>query len=600
MKHCNECGRELAEDELFCPVCGGRAAADEEAAVLPDEPPVDGVAPVSAEPAGFCPQCGAPLEAGSVFCPACGASAVAENAPAAAVPKAKKGLDPKRLGMLVTGVAALAVVVLAVWLVGRLLGGGPNAKFVSHHQKLIASVVDKELGAVAENFNRLATLSTDMTLTARLTGDGSAEMDMVDRILRDAAVTVQVDCNKTSAKLGGALVMDEENMVSGTVLYDKGKVGFQVPELDDAYFTANLTDLVESLSGERIEGLDKLEIPQIPEKSVEKALKTYLGIAAKAVTKDNVTAEKDSFRLSRLGKERMEGTQYTYTPEAEDIEEMLLKLAAALEKDKDIHALVKDFLGGNVALVNAALAEAGEYDDLDEALNDSLALLAEELEDNARDMGKSLERSDFTWTLWVGKGGAYKGEISMENGYSRLCYERTKNGVALWTEYGEDYEQDILLLEYEKDGKLYDGTYSVGGSTMEFRDVDTSKQSALGAYYGEYTTLQNGSELLTMEVEKGAAGGTDHVIKLGDLYNSSYYYRYSSSMLSALSNLELTLNTTDKKSTLGTPSGRKEDVSYYDAEEFAELFSDLGGEFNDIMEEISRSMGGGSDPYSYY
>lgn len=607
MRNCSECGRELAEGELVCPVCGSKVTAEaetpapENAAVPPvvsassGEPETAVAASAPGDPVCFCPQCGAPQEEGSTFCAACGAH-IAEDGASEAAPAAKKR---KHFGIIASGVAAVAVVALVVWLIGRLLGGSPNAKFVAHHRDMIADLMDKELGDTVENFNRLATLSTDMTITVE--APDSSELDSV---LEDAAITLQVDCNKTSAKLGGALVMDDENVVSGMVVYNKGKVGFRLPELDETYYTADLTELVENLSGEQIKGLDKLEIPQIPEKTLKKVAGTYFGIVAQAVTKENVSAEKDSFKLSHLGKDRVEGTKYEYTPGAEDVENMLEKLADALEKDKDIQTLVKEFLGGDLTVINEALAEAGgEYDTLEEALQEGLSELADNLRDSAEEAGEAVEDSDFTWTLWVGKGGVYKGELAADD--ALICYERTKNGVALWVEEPEyDYQQDILVLEYEKDGKLYDGTYTVsGGTTMEFRDVDTSKRSALGYYYGKYTVSQYGTDVLEMEVKKGANGGTDHIMELGDLSNlmSYSYYYYDSSAIRAMSGMSVTINTTDKKSSLKTPGGKKVDVTQYDEDEFEDLFRDLADEFSDVAQELGRSFGNsfGGNSYDY-
>lgn len=625
MKFCSDCGRQLEDDELFCPVCGAKApdeapetpaadipAAEEVPAVeipavqIPaaeDIPTVD--VPVTVETptqtvGGFCPACGAPLEAGSQFCPACGASADGSAAPVAAVAETaaaaapKKKLSAKHIGMLATGAAAVAVVALLGWLIFGLLMGGPNTKFLAHHQKIVASLSDKEFGSVVENYNRLATLSTDMTVTARV-GDHVDQAALINRYLNNSSVNLKVDMNKTSAKVGGEVIFNGDSVVGGTAVYDKGTVGVQVPEFDDTYFTANLEELVENLTGERIEGLNSLEIPPFPEKSLQKALKTYMGVVGKAVTKKNTTAEKDSFRLDRLPGKRQDGTLYTFTPEAEDVEEMLEALAKALEKDKDLHKLAKDFLGSNVKLVNAALAEESKYDTLDEALDETLDEIAKEISGrNARSIGKDVENSDFTWKLWVGKGNVYKGEISTY-GNNRICYERSDNGFALWTEYdpgyGEVYENDIMVLTYEKDGKLYNGQYVTDRYTLEFEDVNTSKRSALGNYYGTYTVYDSRYGLtINMEVEAGKTGGTDHVITMPNYKGGDGGYYYSYSVQALLNNMELVVNTTDKKSSLKTPSGRREDVTFYNMNEFSELFTDFDAAMDQVMTGVTNQI----------
>lgn len=573
MRTCSECGANLGDNDNFCPVCGAKAPEAAPAPTLSDT--LNGL---TGQPAGPVQEPSAPAVAAPE------AAALDETAPEGEEPVQGRGkIAPKHLGMI----AAAAVAVLAIALIGWLVSGlfqGPDRRFVSYHEKMFASMADKELGSAVSNMDKLTSFSTDMTITAQVKGDDLDEnYQQANELLNDSALVLKVDLSKTSAKLGGELILQGNSAFAGTALYDKGTVGFQVPQVSETYYTADLTELVENLTGQRVEGLDSIELPQVPEKELKKVAKTYMDILSQAVTQESVTSKEDTFRLERLPGRRVEGTAYLYQPIAQDVEDMLYDLADQVEKDEDLRTLVSKFLGGNVTWINALLAENG--DDLDTMLDEGLERWAENLRDNAAYYAQELEDSGFTWTLWVGKGGFYKGEVAV-NEDSSLCYERTENGFALWTEWDGEADQELLTLEYDKDSKgLYSGSYATGNgyqtTTLEFDNVDTGKKSALGYYYGDYIIRQaysyydDYSNEYSFRVAKGKTGGTDHTIDIGGIiYGSSG------------PQLELTLNTSDKKSTVATPKGPREDISAYSEEELEQLFNYLGEELTRDFEEL--------------
>lgn len=573
MRTCSECGANLGDNDNFCPVCGAKAPETAPAPTLSDT--LNGLTGQTADPV---------QEPSAPAAPALEDAVSDQAVPEGEKPAQGRGkIAPKHLGMIAAAAVAVLVIGLVGWLVSGLLQG-PDRRFVSYHEKMFASMADKELGSAVSNMDRLSSFSTDMTITAQVKGGDLDESDQqVSELLNDSALVLKVDLSKTSAKLGGELILQGNSAFAGTVLYDKGTVGFQIPQVSDAYYTADLTRLVENLTGERVEGLDSIELPQVPEKELKKVAKTYMDILSQAVTQESVTSKEDTFRLERLPGRRVEGTAYIYQPIAQDVEDMLYDLADQVEKDEDLRALVDKFLGGNVTWINALLAENG--DDLDTILDEGLERWAENLQDNAAYYAQELEDSGFTWTLWVGKGGVYKGEVAV-NGDSSLCYERTENGFALWTKYDGEFDQEILTLEYDKDSNgLYSGSYTTGNgyqtTALEFDNVDTGKKSALGYYYGDYIIRQaysyydDYSNEYSFQVAKGKTGGTDHTMNIGGIiYGSSG------------PQLELTLNTSDKKSTVTTPKGPKEDISAYSEEELEQLFNYLGEELTRDFEEL--------------
>lgn len=573
MRTCSECGANLGDNDNFCPVCGAKAP---EAAPAPT---------LSDTLNGLTGQTPGPVQEPSA--PAAAAPEAAALDPAA--PEGEKPIQgrgkiaPKHLGMIAAGLVAVLAIALIGWLVSGLFQG-PDRRFVSYHEKMFASMADKELGSAVSNMDKLTSFSTDMTITAQVKGDDLDEdYQQANELLNDSALVLKVDLSKTSAKLGGELILQGNSAFAGTALYDKGTLGFQVPQVSETYYTTDLTELVENLTGQRVEGLDSIELPQVPEKELKKVAKTYMDILSQAVTQESVTSQADAFRLERLPGRRVEGTAYLYQPMAQDVEDMLYDLADQVEKDEDLRALVSKFLGGNVTWINALLAENG--DDLDTILDEGLERWAENLRDNAAYYAQELEDSGFTWTLWVGKGGVYKGEVAV-NEDSSLCYERTENGFALWTEWDGEADQELLTLEYDKDSNgLYSGSYTTGNgyqtTTLEFDNVDTGKKSALGYYYGDYIIRQtysyydDYSNEYSFRVAKGKTGGTDHTMDIGGVIYGSSGPR-----------LELTLNTSDKKSTVATPKGPQENISAYSEEELEQLFDHLGEELTRDFEEL--------------
>ena len=90
-------------------------------------------------------------------------------------------------------------------------------------------------------------------------------------------------------------------ILTGALSYDKGTLGFYLPEIEDTYYTMNLSQTVEALTGQEVD-LSVLALPEISGKEWRSLLESYLDIVYTVVNEKNVTVENGvSFSLPQLG-----------------------------------------------------------------------------------------------------------------------------------------------------------------------------------------------------------------------------------------------------------------------------------------------------------
>lgn len=583
MKKCPVCGNPMADDELFCASCGAKW---EEPAPATDPTPADGSAPADS----FCPNCGGRVSAGTVFCPNCGANLNGG-------PKPKKPFNAKPIGIAVAGVAAVAAIVLVVNLLGGLFAS-PAKKFVAAQTKLLQEGVLAPVAAVADNYNKAAKgFSGDLIFTA------DCDDPSVSEVLDGTELVLKVDTTIKSALINGELTLMGEPVLSGAVTYDKGKIGFCLPEADENYYVMSLESLAElmGMDPDYFEEASKAETPKLPTAELNKVYKAYLDIITGVVTEENTEkSEKKSIKLEELG-EKVDGELYVFKPEAEDIEDMLNKLADRLEEDEDLRKLVADYVDDNRETLEAAFSETGyDLDDLEDDLDEALKELAEEIRNSAEDAGKALEELDFTWKLGISKGKVCLERIEMKNGGGAMvmAYESTGEQSVFYVEEDGEKEFTARMERKEKGGMLegyiavtsrsyYYGDYIEDTVRLDFEDVNLKKTSALGLPYGVFT-LEAEGQRVELEVAKGEDGGTDHTLRLpDDFYMDDVGY---------VDGLEFTLNTSDKKSTAAKPRGKAVDISDYDEEELAELINDISAELEDVFADVAGEL----MPDNYY
>lgn len=630
VRFCFNCGQKLTADAMFCPYCGTAAqksappaeqppaenpssaeepvppteeptsvrTAEETVSIQPVEeptpvPPAEAIAPSGAvppapsQPGSFCSYCGERLPAGSTFCPNCGTVIQASASGAKGFGRKNPGgggvkpvlAGKPNKGVLIAAVAAAAVVVaIAAFILLPKLFHSPAKTFVSvQEETLLApllSAMEREMDTYGSG-----KFSTDITVT------GSADMELINRYLSDSSLALKVDMSESDLLLNGDLVMMGSPVFSGTVTYEKGRLGVYLPEFDDSYYTMDLSAVMERWAGADDVDLSDLKVPEFSGKEWRALSQTYLDLVYTVVNRKNVEVEKrEDFRLSMLG-ESCTGTIYTFRPTQEDVQAMLEKLADHLEKDQELRKLIAKVINSQ-SLQNAIGSTYG-YDSLDEYLESALLEAADSLRENAEDLGAEVERSGFTWELYMeGKelrmvriNSSYDGDslvFEREGTESKKC----EQVLYLATSYGET--EVYFRNEYSKKGKVYDGELSFddgyGDSCNVRYNMDTGKLSVLGVPYGSYDLrIPDEDVVVKLEVSDGKSGSTDHQFSV---YGDGYAFGQNFSRVNA------TVNTTNRSS--AKKSGKKAtDITNYTDQELEEL---LYGLSNRIEAELGSLM----------
>lgn len=651
MKFCPNCGQSLPDDAGFCGNCG---------AALPNEPAQSAglsVPPAPAVPAAvaYCPSCGGQVEADAEFCPNCGAAMPKGGGKGPKAPMSKNA----KVGIIAVACAA-AVIALAVLLLPSLFSS-PGKDFVKIQAEFLAgrlldplqTVLESGTSAVPKGF------STDMTISA------SVDSSMIDKYLEDSSIKLRLDAQKDTVLADGEFNLMGSTVLSGAATYEKGVVGFALPQVDNNYYVLDLAALIEEQTGTKMD-LDSLTMPEIDLGEWFTLAKDYGGIISEAMTKDNLTLEKGREVKFEQLKGSFKGNVYTFKPKADDIENMLLKLADKIEEDATLRKLIADsglsLTGGSLALSRSYGYgygyDAMDADNIDEMLRD----LADEIRDNAEDIADEIKSAKFTWTLategrqvrrielkaggmvilgyecsgseskgqeevlymengslvmaleneYTKKGGDIDGKMELSYGslqFGKASYERSGKEFKYKGEFGDGYQTycTFSLSGDSKDSKgrfeftagdrtSVTGDFTGKGSQVEGElvisdgyesmslemDVDTAKQSPLGLYYGDYSfNVPDTSVQIDLEVKEGKSGSADHVVTVrGDAYELSG---------GAFSRIDITVNATEK-STVKKPGGKKVDITDYDLDELEELFTDIGEQLEDDLEDIMYEL----------
>lgn len=580
MRICPYCGSPADDNSRFCGNCG---------TALP-------VYNASAQQSFFCPNCGEKLTADSAFCPNCGTAIqriAAPTPPPTQIPPqmptpypAKKPTAGGKIRPYFIGIAAAAVVVIALVAVAIKIVPGlsstPDEQFIAYQKDLFMTEL---LSSMEGGLNRYGSgsFSTDMTITA------SVDNPDINSFLANSSINLGIDLKKNSLIAGGELVLMGSPVLNGTATYDDGKFGFLLPQADNNYYVIDLERVIKNISGEDID-FGALELPEISGRQVRSLTEAYLDLVYSTITKDNVTMEKDkNVRLPGLNSS-FTGTVYTFTPTAEDIENLLTRLADRLEKDKDLRDLILQMVGSEAVaqLMDDYIPYGYSLDDgLDKALLDA----AKELRSEAGRIGHQVEDSGFTWVLAVEGGSVRQIRISVRDGAEALVYEAEGAESSGRTElvYASNMGETVTVMErtYTVNGDQHKGrlTVAVGGGYDSFSyhedsitldyEYDSGKTSVFGVPYGEYTLIRrtlssaaNGENVsMSLKVAAGANGGVDHILSVD--MGEDYYYSYGFRKLS------LSVNATDRSS-VSKPSQRAVDISDYSEEELYDLFYDIG------------------------
>lgn len=550
MKICPECGRELDDSARLCPLCGAAVpdmAADtpvpalgetlneltNHAASHPEETPAE----------DSVPQVVSAFEEGTV--------GGVDTPPIEEV-------KPKRRAIVFVPIAIACAVVLglAIWLTSGLLGG-PDKEFLAGHKRLFEDMGKRELAPLARTIDAWANLDLDMTMTAEM-DEGVEGGDEFDPVLKNMALNYRAKRDGDSVQVEAGFVWDGDTLLSGTLVYEKdGRLGFQVPQLSETYYVADYAALIENLTGAQIETSERTDFSS---EAWAKTAETYGNILVSVVNGNNITKKTGTYPLYCINND-MKATAYTFRPTAKDLEVMLEQLADALEKDQDITTLVNGLT------------------------DDELAKLVDSIRTNGPEAAQEFADSGFAWTLRTSeRDGVYQVEVVWDGGENSIRFERTWNSLYFsMVEDGEESgEQYFYYTGGEYEGEPCKGRFSVNGKTyLEFENVDLTKCSSMGLYYGGFTILNGEDAIATLNVASAAGGGTDHVLRLHpDTFGED----------SSASHLSYILHTTDRPVTLTPPSGPVEDITNYTQEDFTALGETFSQNWNDVLMSLYMKL----------
>jgi len=486
----------------------------------------------------FCPKCGERLPGGVEVCPYCGTGLRGEKKPG--------GRRAVWIAAACAGIAVLAV--LAAVLIPRLMTS-PRDQFVSGQKQLVDQAVER-ITAAAEEYNAFTELSTDMTLTAACSNTEA------HALLRNSSLELKVDL-ADSLLVNGSLTVMGSRVLTAALTWEDGRVGLQVPEADPNYYVADAAALAETLGLGDLDGVSGTERSELPAGALPELADTYFDILSDAATKGNVKRAGNQVRLEALDRE-LQGPCLVFTPTAEDLENMLGRLADQLETDQELRWFLTGLTGGS-----ARLAEELTGLDLSH-IDASLIEAAGDLRVNAGAVASALADAGFTWTLGLPADGGVLEKLELDGGARSLVLEAAEGRAALYASGFEDAPR--LELEYRENGGLLEGslisTEDGETATLRFEGLNPDKKSVLGLPYGVWT-LEAEGETFTFTVKAGEDGGTMHTIALPDP---------GPVVGVSLGRLEIRLHTTDRLSTAQPPTGEPVDISHYSQEQLGELY----------------------------
>lgn len=595
MKKCPNCGEDLQDQDVFCTYCGEKVESETAPTPVTIEPaaePVPEATPAAVEPAAKATPAAAEIAPEATPVAAEATPAAVEPTADAAEPtaeatsttvnpapeyarytveeKKKKGVSP----LIFIGLfLLLAIVVAAVFSFGKnLFSGGlnlsPEQKFLSYQYDYLENKFKalEDLGFLSTEENQEATL----VLTGEVEGN-----EEINQYLEDTALTLETktDLDKGSLQMNMGLKLMGSDILDAYGEYVDGKIGFSVPTIDENFYKGDYKKIYENLTGEKADESPDLKQVKENKKTLEKLRKKYGALLSTLITKDNLTVEKTKFTLDSVKKD-YKGEVYTFKPKAKDIQAFMEKLATMVEKDKDLETLLEQGSYGNG--FEAAMGLGEEPD-----AKEQLAKFAENLRDNAEEMGKTIEEANFTWEIAV--EGKELRLIKISSDYGVYSLESGKDGAKTVEQLNAqpaDSENYYLTNTYTKKGKTLKGSISGGNGIINIQgleySIETDKKSVLmpyGTYSVKDPTGMGGEANLT--VKEGKNGSTDHELLISGL--QSYYLGFDS--------LKINVNSSDKTK-LSAPKGKAVDISDYSEEELSELAEKFGQGFEHIFESL--------------
>ena len=533
-----------------------------------------------------CPNCGTSLTQPAAPAPQpIAAPAAVQPAPVfggAAIPAPKK----KRTGLFV-GIAAVAVVAAVVVLLFTGVFSGPVGKFRKLHEATLIDPLVFAIESAEDVSSQIPEINTDVTATIT-TGDPT-----VDAILGSAALDLKMESDEDSLLLNVGAAFGGTNILDAIVSLEDGKIGLELPQygtnlvLDPMMFLQNMSGtaaVVPSWTGNLSSGVD-FEL-------VAKIFGRYAGLVLDVVDKDNLTVEKNvSYSSVPLGKVVNGATRYTLMPTNADLAELMVAIADAMQKDKDLVELLTPYIDPMTMGMDA---------------QSTINMLAQQLRTSAVSMQSNpLATSEIPFVLVTYAKGARILSEQIFDGYGYttvggwnsgygvdIVTEGDSTAIAVWQGSGSigmmDYttycnatftdgkDAQTLLATFTDDwGDTYNLNLNLSKNSMTFHFTDhynvdlringtmEDKKSALNIPYGSYTVLYTDiwdetTYTVSMQVSADASGGTLHKISMV--------------LPDAPVSPSLNLISTDKPSTAREQSANPVDVSGYNEDQLMQLF----------------------------
>lgn len=552
MKNCINCNNPVDDDATFCGSCGAKLEKETEVVAVDSTRPND--AQVSED-----------VKA---------SSGNSENQGSKGeVPPPKKKMSPATLGVIT--VAGVLVIALAIFFIVSGLSSNPANKFLSYQRDF---AIKQVAPYIQKNLEKTKTLSTDMVLTAKVTGADSEEYN---QYLKDSAITMKVDIQEDSLLTNAELKLMGSTLLQATLTCDKdNQLGFYLPELDSKYYTVDLPTLMKELGGADLSFKKMQETQESYGQICKEFGKLYLEVILGEVNKNNVSVtDKEKVELKQLGK-TVKGTVYTYQPSQEDIKNIIIKLSDSLEKNTELKKHIINVVQTNETLMDDLKLKDGQT--IEEAVDQYLKEGISGMRDHADEWSKNLADQHVRWCLGVSQGRIVQQSLKWDQSDSVIGYESdgtTKDGRHDVCYALVDGEVVQLDAQWKKANGTSSGEIALGDNQdayfkLKFDNVNTEAKSALELPYGNYhlsfedpyaTELSN--FLMDLTVQKGSTEGTDHIMHLKLPSDSG------------VPEMDITLHTTDKKSTAQKPSVEASKINSAD-------------ELGTVMNAMSEKLGG--------
>ena len=282
------------------------------------------------------------------------------------------------------------------------------------------------------------------------------------------ALALDSEINRLDEMLSASctLRLNEKEIAAatGTLDIDGEKLWLRVPQISDSDMELDASPVFEAIEYET--GMSFRELvddfsggyaAELDAAQVQKVLTRYLTMISENLgsikkDRDKLTAESVTATYTTL----------TVTVKERELQKLVQKVSAELQKDKDVRAIIGD------------LEDAMDLDDLYDRFLEKL----EQIEDHAEDI--ELE-NNIVMKLWIDNRGIIRGRRLKSGDTELLCAAPVKNG-----KYG-----------FEASAVAPDAEYFLTGSGKADRDT----------LDGEFTLEFNGREYLTLDLRSADLAG---------------------------------------------------------------------------------------------